>query len=226
MNENEYMDRTKWSDKDLLETYNMEDYPYEKGQAMKAAILSRMGIAPQASIVPDDGCGNPIAQDDEWEERVLHNEIIMDGDMYYAINGVKVLVPEYLLGKNSESYICRFIRRVPKKKPYSDHASEPVDTSNDLPKIAVCPTCGTALGVEEEKPPVRFAIAGTPDAELPGVVALELIYDLDGIVLRCKDRELGYLLVIDNQTGATRRSLYINPSIGFPLDDRGRLVIE
>lgn len=209
MNENEYMDRTKQSDKDLLETYNMEDYPYEKGQAMKAAILARMSNA----------------QADEWEERELHNEIMQEGDIYCRDDKREPLIP-FWYGKNSNQFYfrgVRILRRVPKKKPYSNHASEPVDTSNDLPKIAVCPTCGTALGVEEEKPQVRFAIAGTPDAELPGVVALELKGCPHNIYLMCD----GYFLLdIDKYTGRAWRAPCISFDTGLPLDDQGRLVIE
>lgn len=216
MNEYEYMDRTKWSDKDLLETYNMEDYPYEKGQAMKAAILARMGNA----------------QDDEWEERELHNEIMQQGDIFRIPGRDDEPLISYWFGKNSDNFCytdAKIIRRVPKTKPYSDHASEPVDTSNDLPKIAVCPTCGTALGVEDEKPEkpgVRFAIAGTPDAELPGVVALELEDTDNKIYIKCHNEINGYLLGINKYTGKVARAYFVNCTLGLPLDDQGRLVIE
>ncbi len=37
--------------------------------------------------------------------------------------------------------------------PYSDNESKPTNTSNDLPEEAICPTCGTAIGIEGEDEP-------------------------------------------------------------------------
>jgi hypothetical protein len=86
-----------------------------------------------------------------------------------------------------------------------------------------------SIEVEDEAPQVKFAIAGTKDAELPGVVVLELVqsgnYSND-LCLHCKNRDLGWLLSIDKYTGKVKREEDIRESIGFPLDDQGRLVIE
>lgn len=142
----------------------------------------------------------PPAQDDEWEE--LTEGILQDGDVIET-NSYKLPVCDYVgkpvaeLKENAPWF--KVLRRVSKEKP------------------------------EPETPQVKFAIAGTPEAELPGVVVLELIpsnFYPDRFCLHCKNTDAGYLFSINKYTGEVTMLTGVNKSIGLPLDDQGRLVIE
>jgi hypothetical protein len=214
---NEYDDREMWSNTQLLgalarcvsginkDLGTETDYLGKLGE-VRAAILARMSAAPQ---------------DDEWEERELHNEIMRDGDIYGGNQEKSLLIP-YWFGHNSDEINWTPVyRRVRKQKP------QPAKSDN-----FICPECGAEMNVREVKtqaPQVKFAIAGTKDAELPGVVVLELVqygnYSND-LCLHCKNRDLGWLLSIDKYTGKVKREEGIRESIGFPIDNLGRLVIE
>ncbi|MFA5153532.1 MAG: hypothetical protein WC554_13290 [Clostridia bacterium] len=82
---------------------------------------------------------------------------------------------------------------------------------------------------QPEEPKIKFAIAGTKEAELPGVVVLELVHgwlNPEKIYLHCKDYSSGYLLGINMYTGKVNRVPGVGESFGFTLGDWGKLVIE
>ena len=155
----DYRDRSEWSDSELLlklkdlvcSTYT--DANNKEVDVVNTEILRRMQ-----------------PQNDEWEDVTLgDNELLQKGDLFHwsLCGKPDQEVYEHNIGRRVGEFTCpKITRRVRKEKPYSDHESEArdtfawmkwmkenlVDTTNDLPKIAICPACGTAIGIEGEEP--------------------------------------------------------------------------